>query len=120
MSLGIGDVELVAEVGGDVFVVGVSTEAHLGGLGVAVAELARATRPRGIVEVRGGPRGALVGAVVEILPGSTSGDQRLISAAGNRDGYVEGRIRGDYVEIIAGERRIVGRRDVDGDGDWCR
>ena len=73
---GIVDVEGVAEVGGDVLIGGVGPVSDHGGLiAVAIAELRRAGSPTTVVEACCGPGRALIGAVVEILPGGTFLDQ---------------------------------------------
>ena len=69
--------EHMAEIGGDMLGVGVPAKVEAGRLvPVPVAERRLAGFPSGIVEARLTPRGALVRAVVQIVPGGTLADQR--------------------------------------------
>ena len=72
---GVGDAEGSAEVGGDEAVAGWAA-VDGGGHGIAVAEGCWAGDPGGVVEGGGLPGGALVGAVVEILPRAALSDER--------------------------------------------
>src|SRR4051812_11146830 len=84
---GISDGKVAAEISGYVFVVGVRSEAHNGGLiSISITELGDAVRPSSIRVAGSAPGGAQIGAFIVIIPKAPERNERVCCRwLGSRD-----------------------------------